>query len=218
MRIPKPYLIIWLALSTLLNLLGIASIIQGFVDWAGFLAQAVHTYQQLVRDPVLSVVLHVWPPSWPKFPGWLVDLLIIQSSFFISNRLFMAFEPEKYLLTFKELGALQPGLVFLGGPFVPFIQMIRLRRKALREISMAEAEAEEAEAAERQFKSWGSTNQLLLSREGWIALDKRQMAGLQAVDAARSAFIKLNIYYCCYMILVACLLFIAYQFGHWKVG
>jgi hypothetical protein len=42
---------------------------------------------------------------------------------------------------------------------------------------------EEGEAAELQYSRYGDTNLPLLSPEGWLALDKRQIAGLQAIEA-----------------------------------
>jgi hypothetical protein len=215
--IPKPYLILYLALSALLNVLGLASLVEGVVTWAGFLAEVINVYHQFLRDPILRAVMYFWPAAWPKVPSWAIDLFIIQSSFFISYRLFMAFEKEKYLITFKEVQILQPVLVFLGGPFVPFFQLIRLRAKAKLEIKQAEIEAEEGEAAELQYSRYGDTNLPLLSPEGWLALDKRQIAGLQAIEAAKSTFLKLNLYYCCYLIMVIILLFVGYQIGHIKI-
>jgi hypothetical protein len=140
--IPKPYLVLYLALSALLNVLGLASLVEGVVTWAGFVAEVINVYHQFLRDPILRAVMYFWPAAWPRVPSWTIDLFIIQSSFFISYRLFMAFEKEKkYLITFKEVQILQPVLVFLGGPFVPFFQLIRLRAKAKLEIKQAEIEA-----------------------------------------------------------------------------
>lgn len=215
--IPKPYLVVYLALSALLNVLGLASIVEDVFKWAGFLAEATNIYHQFLRDPILKAVMYFWPAAWPRIPSWAIDLFIIQSSFFISYRLFMAFEKERYLITFKEVQILQPVLVFFGGPFVPFIQLLRLRAKAKREINQAEIEAEEGEAAEVQYSRYGNTNLPLLSPEGWLALDKRQIAGLQAMEAAKATFLKLNLYYCCYLILVIILLFVGYQIGHVKI-
>lgn len=216
-QIPKPYLAVYLVLSALLNVLGLASIVGDFVTWAGFLAAAIDVYHQYLRDPILTMVLYFWPPAWPKFPHWAIDLFIIQSSFFISYRLFMAFEKERYLITFREVRILQPLLVFLGGPLVPFFQLIRLRRIGKREIRSVEIEADEGETAEAQYARLGNTNLLLLSQEGWLALDKRQLAGLQAVEAASATFRKLNVYYLCYLLFVTVLLFVGYQLGHAKI-
>jgi hypothetical protein len=80
--IPKPYLILYLALSALLNVLGLASLVEGVVTWAGFLAEVINVYHQFLRDPILRAVMYFWPAAWPKVPSWAIDLFIIQSSFF----------------------------------------------------------------------------------------------------------------------------------------
>jgi hypothetical protein len=126
----------------------------------------------------------------------------------------MACEKRQYLLvTFQQVRLLQQLLVFVGGPLVPFIQLIRLYRKAGVETEQVYLEAEEGEAAAAQYEQYGGTNLEPLSNEGWIALGKRQMAGLEAQEAAKATFIKLNLYYLCYFLLVIILLFVGYQFG-----
>jgi hypothetical protein len=86
-----------------MNILGVASIVGGFVSWAGFLADAINIYHEFLRDPILRVVLHVWPTTWPRIPSWVVDIFVIQSSFFLSYRLFMAFEKESNINVFAAL-------------------------------------------------------------------------------------------------------------------
>src|SRR5450759_5632167 len=86
--IPKPYLVLWLALSMLLNILGIASIVDGAVTWLGFVAELIATYRKFLREPLLFVAELFWPASWPRIPRWTADVLIVQSSFFISYLLF----------------------------------------------------------------------------------------------------------------------------------
>jgi hypothetical protein len=208
--IPKPYLIIYLGFSTLLNILGLASIADGIIVWSGYIAEIIKVYHQFLRDPILLVILSFWPVGWPKFPGWAVDILIVQSSFFLSYRLFIAFEKSQYLVTYQRV---HPLLIFVGGPLVPFFQLIRLYRKGGVETEQAYFEAEEGEAAEAQYLQYGSTNLPLLSNEGWHQLEKRQHAGLEAQEAVKATFIKLNLYYLCYFVLVIVLLFVGYQFG-----
>ncbi len=213
--IPRLYLVIYLALSAILNILGIASLVDGVVSWAGFAAQIVATYRAYLREPILHVVIFFWPNNWPRIPGWVIDILIIQSSFFISYRLFMAFETRKFGNVFKELKISTLGIFhFLGGPIVPFFQLLRVVRIAKRELRMARGEAIAGQAAQRQIRRYGASNLPVLGEEGWRALDKRQLAGLQALDAAKTTFLKLNLYYVCYLALVIVTLFVAYQIGH----
>jgi hypothetical protein len=223
--IPKPYLYASLALSAVMNILGVASIVGDFVTWAGFLADAINTYHEFLRDPILKALLHIWPATWPRVPSWTVDIFIIQSSFFLSYRLFMAFESEGNVNIFTSLELYQTWaqsfggtlLIFLGGPLVLFFQLLRVRAKANREIRFAEIEADQGEAAEVQLEALGNTNLPLLSEEGWDALDKRQLAGLEYLRAANTTFKRLNFYYLCYLILLIVLLFLAYQATHVRV-
>jgi hypothetical protein len=67
-----------------------------------------------------------------------------------------------------------------------------------------------------QYFRQGSTNLFRLSPEGWLQLDKRQLAARDAMEIAKSTFLRLNLYYCCYLALVIVLLFVAYQIGHVK--
>jgi hypothetical protein len=173
--IPKPYLVVYLALSAILNFLGIASIVEGIVTWAGFLEDAVNVYHQFLRDPILRTVMHFWPAAWPKVPSWTIDLLIIQSSFFISYRLFMAFEKKRFMMP-RRLRILQPVLVFLGGPLVPFIQITRLLVKAARESRDVEIETELAVRSPHET----------FSPEGWLAMEKRKSAAQEAMMVAKS--------------------------------
>jgi len=128
----------------------------------------------------------------------------------------MAFEKQRYLIVFQQVRILQPLLIFLLGPVIPFFQLLRLRRKGHYETRLAREEAREGQIAERQYAKYGDTNLPLLSEEGWIALDKRQLAGLEAQAAVKSTFLKLNLYYICYILAVIVILFVAYQLGHRK--
>ncbi len=213
--IPKPYLIIYLVLSAILNILGIASLVEDAISWAGFAARIVATYRAYLREPILQIVVLFWPHNWAKIPGWVIDILIIQSSFFISYRLFMAFETRRFGNVFKELKISTLGIFhFLGGPIVPFFQLLWVVRIAKRELRMARREAVAGQTAQRQIRRHGASNLPVLSEQGWLALDKRQLAGLQALDAAKTTFLKLNLYYACYLVFVIVILFLAYQIGH----
>ena len=132
--IPKPFLAVYIAISGLLNVLGLASIAEGFVTWSGFVVEIIGVYHRYLRDPIFTVIVHFWPVAWPKLPVWVVDLFIIQTSFFISYRLFMVFEKQEYRNIFQATRVLQPVLVYIGGPLIPFFQLIRLYGKANKEI------------------------------------------------------------------------------------
>jgi hypothetical protein len=82
-----PFLYFWFALSLLLNISGISSIVDGFVHWVGFFRDALDIYRGWIREP-LSLVAHlVWPLGWPKIPGWVFDLFVILSTFFLAGNI-----------------------------------------------------------------------------------------------------------------------------------
>ena len=49
-----PIVYLWLALSLLLNVSGIASIVDGFVHWASFFKDFLDIYRAWIREPLLS--------------------------------------------------------------------------------------------------------------------------------------------------------------------
>lgn len=73
-------LCIWLAVI-LLNLAGLASIIDSFLTWEGYFRQAIDFYRTWVREPILSIAYLVWPLGWPRLPGWVIDVLCISGSY-----------------------------------------------------------------------------------------------------------------------------------------
>jgi hypothetical protein len=71
----------------LLSLSGMASIVDGFAVWAGFLRDFVDLYRAWIREPVLGIVHLIWPASWPPIPGWVVDWFCISGSFFFAGNI-----------------------------------------------------------------------------------------------------------------------------------
>jgi hypothetical protein len=76
-----PIVYLWLALSLLLNVSGIASIVDGFVHWANFFKDFLDIYRAWIREPLSWAVHLVWPSWWPMIPPWVFDLLVIWSAF-----------------------------------------------------------------------------------------------------------------------------------------
>jgi len=76
-----PFIYLWLALSMLLNIASIASIVDGFVHWAYFFKDFLDTYRAWIREPISWAVHLVWPSWWPKIPSWVFDLLVIWAAF-----------------------------------------------------------------------------------------------------------------------------------------
>jgi hypothetical protein len=55
--IPKPYLIIYLGFSTLLNILGLASIADGIIVWSGYIAEIIKVYHQFLRPDFIGYLI-----------------------------------------------------------------------------------------------------------------------------------------------------------------
>ncbi len=77
-----PFLYLWLALSVLLNVSGIASIVDGFVHWVSFFRDFLDIYRHLIREPLSWAVYLVWPCWWWKIPPWVFDLFVIDAALF----------------------------------------------------------------------------------------------------------------------------------------
>lgn len=76
-----PFFYLWFALSILLNISGIASIVDGFVHWANFFKDFLDTYRAWIREPLVGC------PARLAFmvaqdPPWVFDWLIICAAFF----------------------------------------------------------------------------------------------------------------------------------------
>ncbi len=89
---------LWLLVSVLINVSGIASIMDGFFRWHGFFRDFLDLYRAWIRGPV-SWALHLaWPASWPHIPETLIDLLIVWSGFFLATNIYFLKEEKKLLV------------------------------------------------------------------------------------------------------------------------
>jgi hypothetical protein len=127
-KIPKPIIYAWLLLSLVLNITGIASILDGFVVWADFFKNAISLYQMTIRGPIMLAVNLIYPSAWPRIPGWVFDIVIVWTSFFLAYRLYVLSErttsPSPIIKS-------NPLVIFLLGPLaVPYFWY--LYRKELR--------------------------------------------------------------------------------------
>ena len=125
-KTPRPYLYVVLFFSILLNLTGLASIVDGVVVWANFIKDFIEQYQIYVRGSLAEVFRFIWPADWPFPPNWFFDLIIVWSSFYAAFRVFMVFEPKNRRFNYRFLGPSWVPL-FLG-PLVPIVYWLRLRR------------------------------------------------------------------------------------------
>jgi hypothetical protein len=59
----------------LLNLSGMASIIDGFVTWANFFRNFIDVYRAVIRQPLAWIGQLLWP--FGPIPGWVLDVFVI---------------------------------------------------------------------------------------------------------------------------------------------
>src|SRR5262245_9235325 len=82
-----PFVYLSLLISVLLNISGMASIVDGFVVWAGFFRDFIDLYRAWIREPILWAMNLFWPASWPRIPGWVADWLCISGSFALATNI-----------------------------------------------------------------------------------------------------------------------------------
>jgi hypothetical protein len=82
----------WLALTIVLTLTGLASIVEGFIIWADFFARIIDVYKATLRGPIANIVYLFWPSEWPRIPKPIFDIIIIWTAFFTALRVFWARE------------------------------------------------------------------------------------------------------------------------------
>ena len=86
--VPKPFLYVWIALSTLGNLTGIASICDGIVEWVGIFGQYITFYQENIRAPINDFLSSIWLHFIFEMPAWMGDYFVILGAYATSMALF----------------------------------------------------------------------------------------------------------------------------------
>jgi hypothetical protein len=106
---PDLFIYLWLVLTWLLTVSGIASIVQGFVEWKSFLKDLLSIYQASIREPISWVVHLVWPSWWPKIPPWVFDLFVIWSACFLALNIanFRAYGKSVWMSAVRAEGVLK---------------------------------------------------------------------------------------------------------------
>ncbi len=179
---------IWLGLTIVLTLTGLASIVDGFVAWADFITQILQVYKSTLRDPVARLVDIAWPPGWLRIPKMLFDLLIIWSSFFTGLRLFWARE-GRWLRNSRGRARISWPLAFALGPFVGSYYAIKFGGFLNDEANSVDCEMHLHEIGEKE-----------LSLEGRIAVRKRRESIADFRNQLRTAIRNLGGYY----LLIVC--------------
>jgi hypothetical protein len=188
---------IWLGLTVILTLTGLASIVDGLIVWADFIAQLIQVYESTLRDPIARFIEAIWPAGWPRIPKTLFDLLVIWSSFFTALRLFWAREGQWLR---KARRRISWPLAFILGPFVGTYYALRFGRLINEEIASVESEMRIHETGEET-----------LTPIGLIAVGKRREAAKEFRNQLRVAIRNLGGYYLLVGASFVMLLFINYQ-------
>jgi hypothetical protein len=100
---PKPPTIFhkgYYRLMQFLQILGLASIVEGLQMWAGFFQQIIDLYQRYVRGLLYNVVMLVWLTGWPPPPKIGIDLLIIWSTFFAAASFHVYYEHHRNIVSY----------------------------------------------------------------------------------------------------------------------
>jgi hypothetical protein len=74
----------WLFISWVLNITGLASIVDGLVVWVDFFKNIILIYRRLIRDPLLLFIKWALPVGWPTIPGWCADVLTMYSGLILA--------------------------------------------------------------------------------------------------------------------------------------
>ena len=189
---------VWLGLTVILTLTGLASIVDGFVVWADFIAQIIQVYKSTLRDPIARLVDIAWPQGWPRIPKMAFDLLIVWSSFFTALRLFWAREGRWLRTAFY--GRISWPLAFALGPFVGSYYSMKFGGAINDETESLDRETHAHETGEEE-----------LSQEGILAIRRRRDAIVDFRDQIRTAIRNLGGYYLLIAAAFITLLFINYQ-------
>ena len=84
----NPFMYLWLATGAFLNITGLAHIVGDAVKWIDFFNKIWVMYRLFVRDPILKLILLVWPTWWPPFPKLAIDWFVVWSGIWIAINIY----------------------------------------------------------------------------------------------------------------------------------
>jgi hypothetical protein len=101
------WIYVWLGVSMLLNLSGMASIIDGFVTWTNFFGNFIDVYRAVIRQPLAWVGQFIW---LGPIPGWVFDVYVICAALFLAFNIVWYRETGKTYFAALHDTFLQQGL------------------------------------------------------------------------------------------------------------
>ncbi|MFC6486349.1 hypothetical protein [Nitratireductor sp. GCM10026969] len=202
MKLPAALNRIFVVISAFFSILGLSSIVDGFVTWIGFFRRILDIYQDKVRDPVARVIDWVLPDIIP-LPVFVIDILIIWTACFAVFRLFVSFEKQhSVIFGYQRHSWYFYPLAFTLGPFLPLYLKHWTDKRTGRERRMAEEELKEGTEG---------TEVSRLNRTGKIAIRKRIEAASEWREAANKVHKVFATYYGAATATFVLILFINYQ-------
>lgn len=200
MNIPKPLATVYLIVSAILSLLGLAGVVDQWVSWTGFFRDVLDLYIYYVRDSIALVINAIKPAFLPEIPDVVYDLIVIWTCCFVVFRIFVSLEKDhRYIISLADEERFFYTKIFLWGPFAPYFlwsfQTGRIgyeRERTSREIDEAKAKGD-------------------LNEEGKIALLKRADAVKHWSRTLSRVTLSLLVYYAGAALLIVVLAFINYQ-------
>ncbi len=87
------WIYVWLGVSGLLNLSGMASLVDGFVTWANFFRNIIDVYRATIREPLAWIGHQIWP--FGPIPGWVFDVVVFWAALLLAVNIWLYIEDGK---------------------------------------------------------------------------------------------------------------------------
>lgn len=141
MQLPSGIRRAYALFSGFFAILGLSSLVEGWVAWVGFFKSIVALYQYYIRDSLSLLIEWIRPNFIPPPPDALLDLVIIWTAAFAILRLFVTFESRTDVVFGYHAKAWYfIPMVFALGPFCPICFKIFTDRRTAYERHLAESE------------------------------------------------------------------------------
>lgn len=202
MKLPPALNRIFVVISTCFSILGLSSIVEGFVTWVGFFQRILDVYQDNVRNPLARAI------NWMllgvvQLPVFVIDIFIIWTACFAVFRLFVSFEKQhRVIFGYRRHTWYFYPLALSLGPFLPLYLKYWTNKRTAYEQRTAEEELRDGTVG---IEGWR------LNNLGKIAIRKRIDAARAWREAANKVHQVLAIYYGAAIAIFILILFINYQ-------
>lgn len=202
MKLPPALNKIFVVIGAFFSILGLSSIVDGFVTWIGFFRSILDVYQDNIRDPVTRALNSALLGAM-QLPVFTADIIVIWTTCFAVFRLFVSFEKQhNVIFGYRRQTWYFYPLALALGPFLPLYLKYWTNKRTSYEKRIAEEELREGTSGAQGW--W-------LSEEGEIAIRKRIEAAAEWREAANKVHQVFVIYYGAAIATFILILFINYQ-------